>query len=92
MAIIMSLYINTSYPRGYGRMDPRLITGTAEISTGPSYAHDVTHTLSPEALSDIAAVILDDFAGTPRPESDAVGIVFDEADLPPQATEVDADA
>jgi hypothetical protein len=93
MATIMSLYITTAYPRGYGRADPRLVTGSAEISTGPSYAHDVTHTLSPTALGKIAQVILDDFANTPRPESDAIGIIFEEADLPPlPATEVDADA
>lgn len=98
-ASLRSIDVSTKYPRGYGDGAPRLVTGEVSVRYGTSSYQYEDHTLTADALEQIADIALADYlkAQETKPEIPGV-LLFSEAQLPPlpepeaPAVEADLDA
>ncbi len=89
---ISRLAISTSYPRGYGENDPRLLVGDIEVRTGSKSWETAHHKLSASALEQIADIALADFIEHHKDAPIPGVLIFNEAELPPLPETPEAEA
>lgn len=89
---ISRLAISTSYPRGYGENDPRLLVGDVEVRLGAGSWNTVDYKLSASALEQIADIALADYIEHGKDVPLPGVLLFNEADLPPLPETPEAEA